>query len=136
VEITQDLLDIDGSAPYPPFEDTASDFYGLTAIQYQGEIIEWLQREYGEHVEVDYTIYEEYLAARNEGHYNYPTHSANLSDLTLLDRVIKRIVHDDAWYLPENPEFEYDCIINIQGTGRADEGGGRRRVFLVDRCGR
>ena len=33
VEVTQDLFDIDGSAPYPIFEDLASEFYGLTAIQ-------------------------------------------------------------------------------------------------------
>jgi hypothetical protein len=34
-------------------------------IEYQGAIINWLQREYGEHVEVVYILYEEYLAARN-----------------------------------------------------------------------
>jgi hypothetical protein len=48
VEVTKDLLDIDPFAaphtsrrhtPYPIFEDPSSEFYGLTAIQYQGEII-------------------------------------------------------------------------------------------------
>jgi hypothetical protein len=56
VEVTEDLLDIDPltaphtsrrHTPYPIFEDPSSEFYGLTAIQYQGEIILWLQREYG-----------------------------------------------------------------------------------------
>ena len=36
VEVTQDLFDIDGSAPYTVFEDPASEFNGLTTIQYQG----------------------------------------------------------------------------------------------------
>ncbi len=31
-------------------------------IEYQGAIINWLQREYGEHVEVVYTFYKEYLS--------------------------------------------------------------------------
>jgi hypothetical protein len=119
VEITQDLFDIDGSAPYPPFEYTSSEFYGLTAIQYQGEIIYWLQQEYGEHVQVGYTLYEEYLEANNQGQHSYPTHRASLSDLLLLNRVLKSIVHYDAWYLPENPEFEYECIIRIRGTSVA-----------------
>jgi len=41
---------------------------------------------------------------------------AHLSDLLLLNRVIKSIVHNDVWYLPENPEFEYGCLINIRGS--------------------
>jgi hypothetical protein len=85
-------------------------------IEYQGAIINWLQREYGEHVEVVYILYEEYLAARNKGRHCYPTHRARLSNLILLNPVIKRIVHDDAWYLPENPEFDYECLINICGS--------------------
>jgi hypothetical protein len=85
-------------------------------IEYQGVIISWLQREYGEHMEVVYTLYEEYLAARNKGRHCYPTHRASLSDLILLNPVIKRIVHDNAWYLPENPEFDYECLINICGS--------------------
>ena len=137
VEITQDLFDIDGSAPYPPFEDTSSEFYGRTAIQYQGEIIYWLQREYGEHVQVGYTLYEEYLEANNQGqHHGYPTHRASLSDLLLQNRVLKRIVHDDAWYLPENPDFAYECVIRIQGTSvglqiedNSNESRGRRRFL-------
>ena len=67
MEVTEDLFDIDGSAPNLVFEDPASEFYGLTAIAYQGGIIKWLQREYGDHVEVDYILYEEYLTERNEG---------------------------------------------------------------------
>ena len=85
VEVTQDLFAIDGSAPYTVFEDPASEFYGLTGIQNQGEIIFWLQREYGEHVQVDYTLYQEYLEARNHGQHSYPTHRASLSDLLLLN---------------------------------------------------
>jgi hypothetical protein len=85
-------------------------------IEYQGAIINWLQREYGEHVEVVYTLFEEYLLARNKGRHCYPTHRARLSNLILLNPVIKRIVHDDAWYLPENPEFDYECLINIRGS--------------------
>ena len=74
VEVTEDLLDIDPLAaphtsrrhtPYPIFEDPSSEFYGLTAIQYQGEIILWLQREYGRDVQVEYTLYEDYLVAQN-----------------------------------------------------------------------
>jgi hypothetical protein len=116
VEVTQDLFNIDGIATYPIFKDPASDFYGVNAIQYQGEIIYWLKREYGEHVQVGYTLYEEYLEAHTQGHHSYPTHRASLSDLLLLNRVIKRIVHDEAWYLPENPEFSYGCLIRIWGT--------------------
>ena len=85
-------------------------------MQYQGEIIYWLQREYGEHVQVGYALYEEYLEAHTQGRHSYPTHTASLSDLLLLNRVIKRIVHDEAWYLPENPEFSYGCLIRIRGT--------------------
>ncbi len=36
-------------------------------IEYQGAIINWHQREYSEHVEVVYTLFEEYLLARNKG---------------------------------------------------------------------
>ena len=96
VEVTQDLFGIDGSAPYTVFEDPASEFYGLTAIQYQGEIIFWLQREYGEHVQVGYSLYKDYLEARNHGQHSHPIHRESLSDLLLLNRVIKRIVHSDV----------------------------------------
>jgi hypothetical protein len=24
--------------------------------------------------------------------------------------------YNDTWYLPENPEFAYECIIRIQGS--------------------
>ena len=112
VEITADLYK-DGQIPYLEIDDKSSEYYGLTVIEYQGAIIEWLQREYGEHVEVEYTLYEEYLASRAD----QELYRATLSDLLLLNRVIKRIVHGDARYLPENPEFEYECLIYIQGTG-------------------
>ena len=55
VEVTEDLFE-DGSRPPLEFEDLSSDFYGVTTIQYQGEIILWLQREYGLHVQVEYTL--------------------------------------------------------------------------------
>jgi len=125
VEVTDDLLDKDPLAaphtsrrqtPYPIFEDPSSEFYGLTAIQYQGEIIFWLQREYREHVQVEYTLYEDYLVAQNQRRHIYPKYIARLSDLLLLNRVIKLIVHNDAWYLPKNPEFKYGCLINICGS--------------------
>jgi hypothetical protein len=67
-------------------------------------------------VQVDYTIYEDYLVAQNQCQHIYPKYIAHLSNLLLLNRVIKRIVHDDAWYLSENPEFEYGCLINICGS--------------------
>jgi hypothetical protein len=114
VEITEDLYE-DGSRPILEFEAPGSDFYGLTQIEYQGAIIEWLQREYGEHVHVEYALYDEYLVVRNELRY-VPTHRARLSELLLLNRVIKYILHDDASYLPENPEFAYECIISIQNS--------------------
>ena len=53
MEVTEDQW-APGVRPRLDYEDLASDFYGLTAIQYQGEIIQWLQREYGEDVEVKY----------------------------------------------------------------------------------
>ncbi len=47
-----------------------------------------------------------------------PTLLSNTQSKSLRFRrpVIKGIVHDDAWYLPENPEFDYDCLINICGS--------------------
>jgi len=98
VEVTEDLLDIDPFAaphtshrhtPYPIFEDPSSEFYGLTAIQYQGEIILWLQREYGLHVKVEYTPYEDFLVAQNQHQDIYPKYMARLSDLLQLNRVKK-----------------------------------------------
>jgi hypothetical protein len=114
VEVTEDLLDIDSfvaphtlrrHTPYPIFEDPSPEFYGLTAMQYQGEIILWLQREYGLHVKVENTLYEDYLVAQNQRQNIYPEYTARLSDLLLLNRFIKSIVHNDAWYLPENQEI-------------------------------
>jgi hypothetical protein len=67
-------------------------------------------------VQVGYTQYEEYLEAHNQGQHIYPTHRASLSDLLLLHRVIKHIVRDALWFLPENPEFTYGCLIRIWGT--------------------
>ncbi len=94
VEVTEDLIDIDPLAaphtlrrhtPYPIFEDPSSEFYGLTTIQYQRGIILWLQREYGRHVQVKYTLYEEYLVAQNQRQNIYPKYTARLSDLLLLN---------------------------------------------------
>jgi hypothetical protein len=102
--------------PRPVFEDPDSDFHGLTAIEYQGEIIYWLQREYGAHVQVRYSLYKELLEACDQGHKYHPLHSASLSDQLLINRVIRRIVHDDAWFLPASPEFAYGCLIRIRGT--------------------
>ena len=65
VVVTEDHLE-DGSRPILEFEDTASDFHGLNVIQYQGEIIQWLQREYGDHVQVQYTLYEDYLSRKTK----------------------------------------------------------------------
>jgi hypothetical protein len=100
VEIRDDLFK-NSVVPLLEIEDEDS------PIEYQGAIINWLQREYGEHVEVIYTLYKEYLAARNKGRHCYRMHRASLSDLILLNPVMKCIAHDDAWYLPENPEFDY-----------------------------
>ena len=58
-------------------------------------------------MQVKYTLYEDYLVAQNKRQDIYPKYTARLSDLLLLNRVIKSIVHNDAWYLPENSEFEY-----------------------------
>ena len=60
-------------------------------------------------------IHKEYLVASNEPRC-IPTHRARLSELLLLNRVMKSILHVDAWYLPENPEFAYKCIISIQDS--------------------
>ena len=67
-------------------------------------------------MQVEFTLYEDYLRAQNQRQFFYPKYTACLSDLLLLDRVIKGIVHDDAWYLPGYPEFEYGCVINIHGS--------------------
>ena len=61
VEITEDLHDV-GRRP---------------DLEYQRVIINWLQREYGEHVDVNYTLHEEHLAAENKGRHSYPTHRAS-----------------------------------------------------------
>ncbi len=85
VEVTENLLDIDPlvaphtsrrHTPYSIFEDPSSEFYGLTAIQYQGEIILWLQREYRLHVQVKYTLHEDYLVAQNQRQNIYPKYTA------------------------------------------------------------
>ncbi len=41
----------------------------------------WLQREYGLHVQVEYTLYEDYLVAQNQHQNIYPKYTARLSDL-------------------------------------------------------
>jgi len=117
VEVTEDYFE-DGSRLNLEFENPTSEFYGLTAIQCQGEIIFWLQRDYGEHVQVEYTLYKDYLVARNQGRHIYPKYIAHLSDLCLLTRGIKTIAHEDTWHLPENPEFLYGCLIRTRGTSQ------------------
>jgi hypothetical protein len=77
----------DGSRPISEFQDPALDFHGLTAIQYQGDIIQWLQREYGDHVQVHYTLYKDYRNAENQGRQIYPNTepiSPNYSSYTRL----------------------------------------------------
>ena len=113
VVVTEDHLK-DGSRPILEFEDTASDFHGLNVIQYQGEIIQWLQREYGDHVQVQHTLRRLFIA-ENQGRQTYPEYRARLSKLLpLLNEVIQNIVHHDVWYLAENPEFPYLCSIRIR----------------------
>jgi hypothetical protein len=73
-------------------------------------------REQEQSADTKYTLYEDYLVAQNQCQYVYPKYIARLSDLLLQNRVIKLIVHYDAWYLPESPEFEYGCLINICGS--------------------
>ncbi len=126
VEITDDLFK---NSVVPLLEIEDKDL----SIEYQGAIINWLQREYGEHVEVVYTLYKEYLVARNEGRHYYQTHNASLSNLILLNPVIKRIVHGDAWYLPENPKFDYECLINIRGSMLCFQIPGEHHEFQVRR---
>ena len=70
---------------------------------HQKRIILWLQREYDAHVQVEYTLDEDYLMAQNQRQFFYPKYTACLSDLLLLNQVIKGIVHNDAWYLPGYP---------------------------------
>ena len=92
-------------------QDTYIDYE--ESLAYQRGVLTWLQREYGDHVEVNYTFYTDYLDARNGGQgFDYPVNRSSLSSLLLQDRIIERIVHD-MWYLPENPEFNYECLINI-----------------------
>ena len=73
-------------------------------------------REQEQSADTKYTLYEDYLVAQNQHQHVYPKYIARLSDLPLQNRVIKLIVHYDAWYLPESPEFEYGCLINICGS--------------------
>jgi len=51
-------------------------------------------------MKVEYTLYEDYLVARNQCQDIYPKYTARLSDLLQQNQVIKSIVHNDAWYLP------------------------------------
>lgn len=67
-----------------------------------------LQREYGEDVEVKYTLSEDYLEVERQGNPFYIQQIACLSDLLLLNQVLKEIGHEDAWYPPANPEFPFD----------------------------
>jgi hypothetical protein len=67
-------------------------------------------------MQIEYTLYEDYLVAQNQRQNIYPKYTARLSDLLLLNWVTKSIVHNDVWYLPENPEFEYGCLNNIRGS--------------------
>jgi hypothetical protein len=60
VEITDDLFK---NSVVPLLEIEGKNL----PIEYQGAIINWLQREYGEHVEVVHTLCKEYLVARNKG---------------------------------------------------------------------
>jgi hypothetical protein len=127
VEITDDLFE---NSVVPLLEIEDEDL----RIEYQGAIITWLQREYGEHLEVIYTLYQEYLAARNEGRHCYRTHRASLSNLILLNPVIKRIVHDDAWYLPKKIQnlttsaslifAGQCCVFKYQTNTMSSKGGG------------
>ncbi len=64
-------------------------------------------------MQVEYTLYEDYLVAQNQSQNIYPKYTAGLSDLLLLNRVIKSIVHNDLWYLPENPEFESGWVNSV-----------------------
>jgi hypothetical protein len=50
-------------------------------------------------MQVEYTLYEDYLVAQNKRQDIYPKYTVRLSDLLLLNRVIKSIVHNDARYL-------------------------------------
>ena len=104
VTITADCWPRGG--PVFPYEDSTSDFYKLSTIQYQGEIIYWLQREFREDVEVKYALYEDYLVVlqvpQNTSIY-IPECRARLSNLLLLDKVIKDISYKDSWHPPENP---------------------------------
>ncbi len=99
-------------------DHSGTDFYWLTVIQFQGEINQWLQREYGEDAEVQYTLYKEYLGAERQCRNFYIKYRAHLSDL-LINLVIFiihiDILHEDAWYPPENPEFQCHCIIGYRG---------------------
>ena len=77
----------DGSRPISEFQDPALEFHGLTAIQYQGGMIQWLQREYGDHVQVHCTLYKDYRNAENQGRQTYPNTepvSPNYSSYTRL----------------------------------------------------
>ena len=68
---------------------------------------------------VEYTLYEDYLVRSNQGRHIYPKYIiARLSNLRLLNWVIKTIAHKDAWYLPKNPEFPYGCLIRISGKSQ------------------
>ncbi len=63
-------------------QDTWYDY--KESLEYQRGVINWLQREYGEHMEVNYTFYTDYLDARDEGRgFNYPVNRSSLSSLLL-----------------------------------------------------
>ena len=84
VTVTEDHRPNGGSGrPVFEYENTHSDYYyyGLATIQYQGqgEIIKLLRRKYGEDMEVNYSLYEDYLEYLQDPYYNFPDHREPVS---------------------------------------------------------
>ena len=83
VEVTEDHLE-DGSRPILEFKDQPRTFTGLPRY-IKGEIIQWLQREYEDHMQVQNTLYEDYRIAENQGRQSHPKYRARLFELLLLN---------------------------------------------------
>ena len=105
--VIEDHLVPSVSAPLE-FEDRTSDNYRLTAIQYQGEEIQWLSRENTGRTWKSSTHFLKTIWRWSAKAIPSIQQIACLSDLLLLNQVLKEIGHEDAWYPPANPEFPFD----------------------------
>ena len=93
--------------------DIESNHYGLSCIQYQHNVINWLLREYG-NVEVRYETLDIQIGEERYAH-------SHLRDLQDRNRDIACIYHDDAWYPTQVAEYSYNCLIGTSTFNMASK---------------